>query len=377
MSANASDSARLLEALEAHYETYLGPARGLAEWSLSRGRIELRRYEPVPGVLVLSTFGVSTLQSPPREAVLSLPADPPESILASACHMCGAWAERSLAVAEPRCIDGEGLGDTDFDVLLALPPTGFTEGLATLQAPSTPLPLVVRWLVPAYREEAEYREAHGPAALLDLLRAQRLDPTDFSRGPASTLITPEDAARLAGTEGPASGYKVEHNRGGIRIERRRKRIGRPEEATARIPIAPRDAAPPLSRAAQPSPKPHLAPERNAAGASRSPRARFELDGPAMSPPSGPSQSSRPASVPRPPPLAESPEAAKRRRIEALKAKARAARVRAEARARGEAPEVEAETALPPAKPELPRKQSLAAAERRRRRIGGPAKPRRR
>ncbi|MEL6184357.1 MAG: suppressor of fused domain protein [Myxococcota bacterium] len=365
MPVDSPDSTSLLDALEAHYFAHLGRPLGSAPWTLTRGAVELRRYEPVPGILVLATFGVSALGLEPREAVLSLPADPPEDILAAACRLCGAWAEHMLTEPDPTDLPAEAGGD--FESVLVLPPVSFTEGLAQLRTPAPWPPLQVVWLVPGFREEAEYRRSHGTEALLNLLRAQRLDPADFGRGPASTLVTPEDAARLAGADQGRAGYKVEQQRGGIRIERRRKRIGRSDEAPGRVAL-PAQPSPPTSTGA------HRPTGRSPAKPTRPGRARFDLDGSAPARP-GPSRARTvPDKAPSPPPPQESPEEAKRRKIETLKANARAARARAEARARGEAPEAKVPPVPSPA-PEQTR--SVTAAERRRRRLSGPPKPRRR
>lgn len=359
--------AEALAALEQHYQVHLGPPRGDAPWETTEGPIGLRRFEPVPGTLVLATVGVSQIHGNAPEAVLSMHGQPPEATLVRACQILGAFAEQSTPdlARYPLALEG-----VDFETVLVLPPLPFTEGLARLRQPAPMPPLEIRWLLPAFDDEAEYAHEHGPEALLNLLRAQRLDAADFSRAPASTLVTPEDAARMAGASGADAdkSYKAEQVRGGIRIERKRRKIGRSTAATN--PPGPMvSPPPPTPKAAPKPPPPRSRPARRATEVGRKPgRKQFELGRPP--PPPTPTQ----PAVRTAPAAPEDPADAKRKRVEALRAKVREARVRAEARARGDA--VEAAPAPTPAPNPADKARSVQAAERRRGRRGQPD-PRRR
>ena len=377
---------RLTQAIETHFATHFGEPRGAATWRTRLGELQLRRYEPMPGTLVLATHGGSTLipDGDGVEAVLTLHADPPDEVMMSACAIMGALIEfaadphanKQVASFKPA---PQVFGGVDFETALLMPPLVFNETLAgfSVEAPTGPRFIQVVWLVPGYDDEAEYITAHGPQSFFHLLQAQRLDPADFKRSAASTMITPEDAAIMAGASGDSDrGYRVQEVRGGVRIQRNRRKIAsaRPAPqspaaaaaAAAAMPSKPkppsRSVAAPLPRTQRPSPSrlrrpaaPNKAPER-----SKDKDIRFKIDKP------------RTPATPPPQPVAppEDPVESKKRRIEDLKARAAEVRARAEARAEGKAPPEPPVTTEQPARSRPEQARSVQAAERRRaRRMG--------
>lgn len=359
------DPSGLLELAERH----LG--RRTATTRLTE-RLEGWRFEPIPGRSVLLGHASGRLTDvvagdaglgPDKAAAL-------EHGLVAAHESAG--PDRWLA---------RRLGGLEFDGLLRLPPLLFhPEARAALPNLS--------WLVFAFEEEAEYAARHGPEALLHLLEAQRLDPLDLGRNPANTLVSPEDAARLSGAvdaSGRSSrrGYKVEQQRGEVRIQRRRSALGRSgsEVAGRAAPeVSPRSGAEARDRrpSSDPAPRPvtrrepprgpHAGRAPSRAGSTRAPggRKRFELD----APPPDPAQPEPPSPRRRKAEATEDPAEAKARRVAELKKTATEARVRAKARARGEAPQPPTSpTPAVPSKPEPNR--AVRAAARRRGRQGPP------
>lgn len=356
------------DALDAHLATYLGRETGRATLQDGAGALELLRFEPMAGVLVLVTAGAARA-APRREALLTLHADPPEPVLGAACGALAAYAEalERGTLAGGFAPDPDVLEGFDLDTLLILPPTSFAAGLARVELPELGW-VELDWLVPGYDEELTYLRAHGSTALTHLFNAQRLDLQDFHRGPASTLVTPEDAATLSGADSGERGYRVEQVRGGVRIERRRRKIGQTtsrERPSAALEPAPEPKSTPAPSRAPPSRgRPASAAPRRAG---RPGRKRFDLGPELTSTPVEP-EAPTPSGPPSPP---VDPEEAKRQRLAELKTKALEARARAEARRRGEAePEAPADPEAQRPRPEETR--AVRAAERRR----GRAPPRR-
>lgn len=368
-----------LDALAAHASAYLGHETGRAQLEGPHGPLVILRFEPMAGMLVLVTAGAA-LDAGRREALLVLPAEPEQPVLGAACAALAAFAEAQALgpvgagfTPAPDVFDG-----FDFDAVLLMPPQPFADGLARLELPDGPV--LLDWLVPGYEEELAYLREHGPRALGNLLSAQRLDPQDFSRGPASTLVSPEDAAQMSGADSDDRGYRVEQVRGGVRIERRRRKIGQGE-------AAPRPPAPAARPMPEPDPEPSPSPSRRPPPARRSPvrsarsgrreRKRFDINGGEAS--SAPATTPVAEAAPAAPAPPLDPAEAKRQRVEALKAKAIEARERAEARKRGEVEPTTTAEGAPVSRPEQSR--AVLAAERRRGRAGprgpkGPKPPRR-
>ena len=367
----------LLAAVKAHLSGYLGPPAGEAKLETAVGPLGLLRFEPMPGTQVLSTLGVSLLggRGARWEAVLTLAAEPEEHVLAAACGILGAFAENAPGPRGPGKAfrpAGDTLAEVAFDSVVVAPPIAFADGLQRVPISGGDGVTVV-WLVPAFDDEAAYARRHGPQAFLHLLEAQRVEPADFDRPPASTLVSPDDAALLAQGQSKNSGalpgqggYKAEAVQGGLRVERRRRRIGEgasPDRERRGPPNAPKRAGPdhppgrrPAVRGPQtgPGPKEKKGPIRFDLGKAKAPEQRPQ------------------APAPKEPPL--DPAEAKRRRVQELKEKALELQAWMASQKEGsatpssasEAPETTTHTASPP----KPRKTaSVAAAERRRGRAG--------
>ncbi len=355
------------EAVTDHLARYLGPAAGVARLGTSVGPVDLLRFRPVPGSLVLATRGVSVTAG--REALMALADGLAEEDLAASCSALGRFAESESSGAGSTFPAPAELRDR-FDCVLVLPPLAFAEPLAELARPGGAVRFV--WLVPGFEEEAQYAAEHGPAALCALLEAQRLDPSDLGRAPATTLVAPEDLQRFAGRN---TAYKVEHLRGTVRIERRRPRIGQPKPVGPPATEEPKNA-PTDGRIGEPSaggtgpmvrpPGPPRAPASAPRGGGVRPAPGRPAPGEVRFSVSAAPKPERPAPTPQRRAASVDPAEAKRARIAELKTKAIEARERARARARGELP--------PPTWPERPvekvaeRNRAVLAAERRRGRL---------
>lgn len=364
-----------LDALGAHLEANLGPSTGFARIDTAAGTIELRKYEPVPGSLVLGSLGVGPMGPLRREAVISLPGDPPEDVLAAACSALGDFAEKCakhpIRAGDAFIPPPEVLEGLPVDAVLVLPPVAFTESLGACTLPDGPVELV--WLVPGYRAEADYLRQHGPNVLLHLLRAQRLDPAFLDRPAASTFLAPEDALRMGGAaEGGERSYRVEQSRGAVKVERRKKPIGRePPRAQPRREPPPsaevRGQSPEPAPPARARPRPAARPRPEPAGRFKDVK-RFDLGAAAKAAPEAP-----PPPKPKKPERRLSPEEAKKARIAALREKAKEARSRYAARLEGTA---EPTVVAPAAKngPAPRESRAVRAASRRRGRRPGASGP---
>lgn len=325
------------------FEHHLGAVR---ERSRLTAALELWRFEPTPGRSVLVAVGRET-RSP--VALAAIDVDMGRDPLAA---LQNGFISAFEAAEGASWVDRPPAGML-FDGFHLLPPTVLHE-IARRELPAMP------WLVFGYQEEAEYVEEHGPAALMHLFEAQRLDPLSSEREAANTFVSPEDAARMAGASAGADrgNYKVQQQRGEVRIERRRAGIGR---APTRTTVAAVPSAPPPEPVTSPPPRP--APPRRAAstsgpkvGGRGSGRRRFDLDEAPREAAPAPTPVRRPAK--RPPP---DPVKAKAERVAALKAAAAEARERAKNRKASERPAASEKPSIP--RPDLSR--AVRAASRRR------------
>ncbi|MCB9646748.1 MAG: suppressor of fused domain protein [Deltaproteobacteria bacterium] len=273
-------------------------------------------------------------------------------------------------------------GFCEMDAILFMPPVPFVPNFH--KAPITADEAVdMVWLLPVYEAEAEYTIKHGPQALMMLFAAQGLDLTEPTREEANTFMEPKDAEEMARramedakdrakTQAPVptagkpkssrrdmnkGSFKVEEGNSALKITRRGGVKAPPPPASrpggapvqVRAP-APRRARPRAASGAQDAPRAMQPYPRSAAGMpARGPRPggppgrpvarppakkeeiRVDLKGSGQvqkrpDPPPAPTAPARPA---KPRPLTPEEEAAaKKKRVEELKAKAKEAAARA-------------------------------------------------
>ncbi len=260
-------------------------------------------------------------------------------------------------------------GFSKMDAILFMPPVPFVPSFHRAEI-TNGMEVELIWLLPVYEAEANYALEHGPQALMMLFAAQHLDLTEVERDEANTLVRPEDAAELAKKvlentqnkpkKGPTpmqtrklkssrrdqgkGSFDVSEEGGEVRVARRgRKKKPAPPPAPA---APPRPAAPPPPAAPKVPDPPARRPNRPQARpiAQQAPKkdeVRFDLSSGALQSAAKKTQTMAAATPPEDKPTkpaaqaALDPEAAKKKRIEELKANAKAAAQRAAARESGE------------------------------------------
>lgn len=247
------------------------------------------------------------------------------------------------------------------DAILFLPPVPFIETFHRIAITNEELVELV-WLLPVYEAEAAYALKYGPQALMMLFAAQGLDLTQADREEANTLIQPEDAramaqkrseeerARLEAAGGrtpvaPASKAPPKRNLGAGSFEVAEqgdavtitRRGAKPKNPT-RVVQAVSDEEPASPPVASPPPQPSNAGQQRKPvvrlPVKAEPVVKFDLqrpEGSQRSPITKPGAKTPPAAIP----IKESPEEAKKRKIEELKAKAADAAKRAAERSKKE------------------------------------------
>lgn len=175
----------LLVAVEAHLLSVLGRDSGRAGVDfVGAERIDVLRFGPDPGGLVhYATVGMSATpmsggsalatEGPRAELVLTLRGRR-DGVLRRLAALAASPAVEGLVLAPGAGVDlGEPLWDgARFAAVLVGEPGGLVPDLDGVRF----LPLL-----PMTPNEAAYKRVHGPAALQELWRSQRLDPRDPDR----------------------------------------------------------------------------------------------------------------------------------------------------------------------------------------------------
>ncbi|MBI2377408.1 MAG: suppressor of fused domain protein [Deltaproteobacteria bacterium] len=91
---------------------------------------------------------------------------------------------------------------SNMDAVVFVPPVTFVPAFHRIEWKDRVVDVL--WLLPVYQDEASYALEHGPGALLTLFAAQGLDLTRLDRDTANTLLLPEDAKTLAASMEKAS-----------------------------------------------------------------------------------------------------------------------------------------------------------------------------
>ncbi len=243
----------------------------------------------------------------------------------------------------------------DMDALLFMPPIPFVETFHQTTITKERKVEIV-WLLPVYDTEAQYALDHGPQALMMLFAAQGLDLTEPRRDEANTMIEPSDAQEMAQRASEAAGnaeqgptltspvkpktsrrnmgkgsFDVSESGGAVKITRRRSapKKTKPAAPAATIEPPPQETPEPIVR------RPPRPSRPIAVKAERKQEIRFDL-GKSAKPPE-PKPAAEPAQrKPAKPVMTPAQKAEeKKKRIEELKAQAKAAARRAAKRASGE------------------------------------------
>lgn len=247
------------------------------------------------------------------------------------------------------------------DAILFLPPVPFVESFHRI-ALTREQQVELIWLLPVFEKEAAYALKYGPQALMMLFAAQGLDLTQTDRDEANTLIQPDDARQMAQKRSEEERARLEASGGKPSMAavskappRRNLGAGSFEVADQGDAVAiTRRGAKPKTKVVQavsappPDPPPHQPqPQVQPPGAAAQrrpvvarpqtkpePVKKFDLNAKndaQKTPAAKPGAKVAPAPVP----IQESPEEAKKRKIEELKAKAADAAKRAAERTKKE------------------------------------------
>lgn len=409
-----------------HLVEHLGPPRAVVEVrgsplpSSPVQALNIAYFAPqgpeAPVVFVTCGASLYTMRDGRRvEAMVLLRREPPPDGFEAVHRLLGAFAlfaethREVVRVGDVVRANDELRQLSSMDAVLFMPPVPFVPAFHRVALGGERTSELI-WLLPVYESEAAYALSHGPQALMMLFAAQSLDLTDMHRDEANTLMEPADAelqarkalaknqaatADQAATPLPVGKTKSDRRDVGrgsfevaelgntVRVSRRSRGDG--TETAARAEAARTEAVVPATPTPRPD-APKIAPERPATAQpperrgpppprrperrpapplERAPEVRFDLEGgraqSAPAPRRAPPPPPKPA--PSPPETAEAKAAAKKKRIEELKANARAAAERAAERAAARATAgtqpAKAGTALgatrPPANPGTPPK----------------------
>lgn len=174
-----------------HLERHLGSMeRGWSSASLPGVQVCLFRDRPCPGVVTLTTLGLSNTvlamsggRQVRQEILLALHDDRHvEELGKLLLHVADLLLKRGRALLRGDVIPlGDKIAaDTAADALYASIPVVFPEGLATLRE-STPATVVV-WLIPLQPAEATFVESSGWGVFEERLEAANPDLFDLGRG---------------------------------------------------------------------------------------------------------------------------------------------------------------------------------------------------